>query len=87
MHDKEAGIYAPTGHMKTIGLASRLREGLMADPELRSRDIKVEAIQGTVKLTGMVMSGEEKAKVMTLARGIEGVREIKDGLVIKGEAE
>ncbi len=71
--------------MDDAGLAAKVKEGLMADPEMKGMDIKVEAMQGTVKLTGMVDTAAQKDKAMEMVKKMEGVKEVKDGLTVKGE--
>lgn len=82
---KEMTKEMPAKPMDDAGLTAKVKEGLMADSELKMRDIKVEAMQGTVKMTGMVDSKAEKDKAVALVKKVEGVKEVKDGLTVKGE--
>lgn len=67
-------------HTMTTG---KVKAALVADPQLKATEIKVETYKGTVQLSGFVSAAEEIPKAVQLVRGIEGVKEVKNDLVVK----
>jgi osmotically-inducible protein OsmY len=55
---------------------------LAQDPATHAYDVHVEADTGVVTLTGEVNSWEEKQLAAHVARGVKGVRDLKDRIII-----
>lgn len=64
-------------------IAAAVGQKLRDDPLLHEHDIAVEVRQGTVRLTGVVGSAEEKAKAAVLTRQVEGVRKVSNDMEIR----
>ncbi len=64
-------------------ITGKVKAALVADPDLKAREINVETYKGTVQLSGFVSSPEEIPKAVELARKIEGVKEVKNDMTIK----
>ena len=78
---KESGRTVGTGTNDAY-LWLKVRFDLAAAEDLRDSHIEVDVDQGVVTLTGVVESNEQKVKAVQLANRIEGVRGVKDHLVI-----
>ena len=63
-------------------ISSRLKAQLIADTDVRASDIDVSSSQGVVTLIGRVRTTEMKQDAERIARGIEGVTEVHNELVV-----
>jgi osmotically-inducible protein OsmY len=64
-------------------ITDRLQELVDRDAELKKDDIGFKVNNGAVEVTGTVASRNEKARVTEIARSVDGVREIANGLEVK----
>jgi hyperosmotically inducible protein len=61
-------------------LNAKVKAALIGDPITKARQIDVEVSQGIVQLNGFVDSAGAKARAEELARGVEGVSEVRNNL-------
>lgn len=64
-------------------ITGKVKAALVADPELKATEINVETFRGTVQLSGFVASPEHIPKAVDLARNINGVKSVKNDMVVK----
>ena len=64
-------------------LTTRVKTALVREKGLKSMDVSVESSQGRVVLAGVVDSEAQRQTALRVARKIDGVREVKDGLIVK----
>ena len=64
-------------------ITTKVKTALFADPDVRSLDIGVETFKGVVQLSGFVNSAEQARKAVEIAKSVEGVRSVKNSLVVK----
>ena len=81
---------APTAKREGTGefiddslITGKVKAALVADPELKATEINVETFKGTVQLSGFVGSPDHISKAVQLARGIQGVKSVKNDIAIK----
>lgn len=81
-------VAAPAG--TTVGteiddgvVTTRVKTVLLADPDTRSLEIKVETRKGQVQLSGFVDSQVRIDKAIALARDVEGVTSVENGMSLK----
>ena len=81
---------APTAKKEGTGeyiddslITGKVKAALVADPELKATEINVETFKGTVQLSGFVSSPDDIPKAVQLARGIEGVKSVKNDIAVK----
>jgi hyperosmotically inducible periplasmic protein len=65
-------------------LSARIKTAFAADDLVKARNIKVDAMRGVVTLSGLVASGPERDKAISIARNTKGVVEVKDNLKVTG---
>ena len=83
---QEMGARKPTGGMNTTdtddnidrAITARVKEAIYNEPSLKGEEIGIETCQGTVRLTGAVSSILIMEKAIEVARGVDGVKEVKD---------
>jgi osmotically-inducible protein OsmY len=89
-------IAAPlaTGCGKTVGetiddttITTRVKTAMLNDPQVGGLRIDVDTFKGAVTLSGRVKSEAEKQQAISLARGINGVAEVKDALQVIPEGQ
>lgn len=64
-------------------ITTRVKAALVADPELKATEIKVDTYKGTVQLSGFVAAPDHIPKAVQLARGIAGVQSVKNDIAVK----
>jgi hyperosmotically inducible periplasmic protein len=79
---------------KTVGdtiddttITTRVKTAMLNDPAVGGLRIDVDTFKGAVTLSGRVKSETEKQQAITLARGIDGVTEVKDALQVIPEGQ
>jgi hyperosmotically inducible protein len=75
---------------KTVGetiddatITTRVKTALLNDPDVGGLRIDVDTFKGVVTLSGAVKTAVERDKAMTLARRIDGVKDVKSTLQIQ----
>ena len=53
------------------------------DKNVAATSISVETLNGTVQLSGFAKNANEKAMAESLARGVKGVKSIKNDIVVR----
>jgi osmotically-inducible protein OsmY len=53
------------------------------DKTVSATSISVETLNGTVQLSGFARSADEKARAEQLARGVKGVREVRNNIIVR----
>ena len=62
----------------------RVKAGLIAGRDLPGWRIDVDVREGIVVLTGIVDSEEQRARAIGVVRGVPGVKDVEDRLVVDG---
>ena len=80
---------ATTACGKTVGeaiddttITTRVKTAMLNDPAVGGLRIDVDTFKGVVTLSGRVKNQAERTQALTLARGINGVVEVKDALQV-----
>lgn len=64
-------------------ITTKIKADMARDPEVAAMDVHVETVKGVVMLSGFVHSQKEADKAVQVARGVEGVSEVKSALKVK----
>jgi hypothetical protein len=64
-------------------LTTKVKAALLADPSIKSLDVKVETVKGGVQLSGFVNDQKQIDQAALLARGVSGVTSVDNKLVLK----
>ncbi|MET0660330.1 MAG: BON domain-containing protein [Steroidobacteraceae bacterium] len=65
-------------------ITAKVKAALVGDPQTKAHQINVETFQGTVQLSGFVDSADARARALEVARNVDGVKAVKDGLEVRG---
>lgn len=81
---------APTAKREGAGeyvddalITTKVKAALAADPNVKATEVNVETFKGMVQLSGFVSSKESIQKAIDLARGVSGVKGIKNDMTVK----
>jgi hyperosmotically inducible periplasmic protein len=64
-------------------VTARVRSALLADPDVKSFEIKVETRKGQVQLSGFVDTQARIDNAIALTRKVEGVKGVENGMRLK----
>lgn len=64
-------------------ITGKVKAALVKDPVTKASEINVETFQGAVQLSGFVSSQAAISRAVELARGVDGVKSVKNDMRIK----
>ncbi len=64
-------------------LTAKVKSALLADPDIKSFDLKVETRKGTVQLSGFVDNQAQVDRAIAATRAVEGVVGVDNGVSLK----
>jgi osmotically-inducible protein OsmY len=63
-------------------VTAKIKKAFLVDPQVKSFQIGVETMDGVVQLSGFVDSAESEEHAVHVAEHVNGVKMVKDSLVI-----
>ncbi len=64
-------------------ITTKVKSAIFNDPDLKVFQINVETFKGEVQLSGFVDSAKMSSKAGEVARGVGGVKSVKNNLIVK----
>jgi hyperosmotically inducible protein len=64
-------------------LTAKVKTAIFNEPTLKSAEINVETFKGVVQLSGFVSSQGDVNKATSVARGVAGVKSVKNDMRVK----
>jgi osmotically-inducible protein OsmY len=64
-------------------ITTKVKAAIFNDPALKVFQINVETFKGEVQLTGFIDSAQNASKAGEVARGVGGVKSVKNNLIVK----
>jgi osmotically-inducible protein OsmY len=64
-------------------ITTKVKAAIFNDPALKVFQINVETFKGEVQLSGFVDSAQNASKAGEVARGVGGVKSVKNTLIVK----
>lgn len=64
-------------------ITTKVKAAILNEPTLKVFQINVETFKGDVQLSGFVDSSRSVSKAGEVARGVSGVRSVKNSLIVK----
>ena len=64
-------------------LTTKVKAAVFNEPSLKSTEINVETFKGVVQLSGFVNSPADINKAVDVARGVKGVKSVKNDMRVK----
>jgi c(7)-type cytochrome triheme protein len=75
---------SPGEYVDDAVITAKVKAGVLEDPSLKSAEINVETFKGIVQLSGFVRSRADISKAIELAKGVKGVKSVKNDMILKG---
>jgi len=66
-------------------ITTKVKAAVLGEPSLKSAEINVETLKGTVQLSGFVRSRADINKAVEVAKGVKGVKSVKNDMIVKGQ--
>jgi len=70
-------------YVDDMSITTSVKNSIFQDPQLKMLQIHVETFQNQVQLSGFVDSRKEYVRAEQLARSVEGVKGVKNNLIIR----
>ncbi|OGB20604.1 MAG: transporter [Burkholderiales bacterium RIFCSPLOWO2_02_FULL_57_36] len=64
-------------------ITASVKKAILNEPTLKVNEINVETFKGVVQLGGFVRSQDNIATAVRLARGVNGVKSVKNDMLLK----
>jgi osmotically-inducible protein OsmY len=64
-------------------ITAKVKAAILGDPDLKVLQINVETFKGVVQLSGFVNSPQAVSRAVAVARGVSGVKSVKNNLLVK----
>jgi len=64
-------------------ITTKVKAAIFNDPALKVFQINVETFKGQVQLSGFVDSAQNASKAGEVARGVSGVKSVKNNIIVK----
>lgn len=64
-------------------LTTKVKAAIFNEPTLKSMEVNVETFKGVVQLSGFVSSKTAEDKAVEVARGVKGVKSVKNDMRVK----
>jgi len=64
-------------------ITTKVKAAVLNEPTLKSAEINVETFKGVVQLSGFVSSQADIGKAVEVARGVPGVKSVKNDMRLK----
>lgn len=64
-------------------ITTKVKAAILNEPTLKVAEINVETFKGVVQLSGFVSSQAAANKAVEVARGVKGVKSVKNDMLVK----
>jgi c(7)-type cytochrome triheme protein len=75
---------SPGEYVDDAVITAKVKAAVLEDPSLKSAEFNVETFKGIVQLTGFVRSRADISKAAEVAKGVGGVKSVKNDMILKG---
>lgn len=82
-HVSAATAEGATDYVDDAVITTKVKAAMVSEPTLKTSDVKVETVKGTVHLSGFVGSKTEADKAAEVARNVKGVAAVQNDISVK----
>ena len=75
---------SPGEYVDDTVITAKVKAAVLEAPSLKSAEINVETFKGIVQLTGFVNSSADIKTAAAVAKGVKGVKSVKNDMILKG---
>jgi osmotically-inducible protein OsmY len=79
----ERGQESTGAYVDDTVITTEVKAKFANDPTVAATSISVETLNGTVQLRGFAKSSAEKSKAESIARGVKGVRSVRNDIIVR----
>ncbi len=76
---------SPGEYVDDAAITAKVKAAVLKEPSLKSAEVNVETYKGTVQLSGFVRSRADINKAVEVAKGVAGVKSVKNDMIVKGQ--
>ena len=73
-------------YIDDASITAKVKAAFVKDPMVKALQVNVDTFKGAVQLSGFVDTAEQKSRAEQVARGINGVSDVKNNITIKAAA-
>ena len=70
-------------YVDDAAITTSVKARFVENRDVAASSIKVETLNGTVQLSGFAKSGTEKGMAESIARNVNGVKEVRNDIIIR----
>jgi osmotically-inducible protein OsmY len=70
-------------YLDDSAITTKVKAAILNEPSLKVLQINVETFKGEVQLSGFVDTPQSVSKAGEVARGVKGVKSVKNNLIVK----
>jgi len=70
-------------YMDDTAITAKVKAAIFKDPDVKATEVNVETFKGVVQLSGFVASEAAIGRAVTVTRGIDGVKSVKNDMRLK----
>ncbi len=82
---RTAAKESPGEYVDDAVITTKVKAAVLKEPSLKSAEINVETLKGTVQLSGFVRSRADIDRAVKVAKGVKGVKSVKNDMIVKGK--
>jgi osmotically-inducible protein OsmY len=82
---RSAAKESPGEYVDDAVITTKVKAAVFKEPSLKSAEINVETLKGTVQLSGFVSSQADIDRAVKVAKGVKGVKSVKNDMIVKGK--
>lgn len=71
-------------YIDDTAITAKVKSKIVGEPSLSAMQINVETMQGVVQLSGFVDQASDKTLASRVAAQVDGVRSVKNNIVVRG---
>lgn len=70
-------------YIDDAAITAKVKAAFVNDPTVKATEVNVETFKGDVQLSGFVAQPQDAARAAELARGVQGVKSVKNDIRVK----
>lgn len=75
---------SPGEYIDDTVITTKVKAAVLNEPTLKSSEVNVETFKGVVQLSGFVSDAGDVQTAGSVARGVKGVKSVKNDIRVKG---
>jgi len=81
------GQQSAGAYVSDAQITAKVKAKFVEDPVVSAMRLNVDTLNGVVQVSGFAKSAEEERRALALARGVEGVKSVRDAIQVQPAAK